>query len=493
MSIVDISVLTSISESFPYSILEGARFKKATVSSRVGGIPDLIESGENGYLFEPGDYMKLAEQILDLAGDSSKRMIMGQKIYDKASTYFSLDRMCRTQLGIYEKILEKHSRRQKTGKSFDVIISGYYGFKNVGDDAMLMAIIDNLRAYKPDINIVVLSKRPSETRSTYGVESIGRLSLYRIYRRMRKARLFIYGGGNLIQDNTSSRSLLYYLGTVWMAKKTGLKVMFYANGIGPLKNTANIKTAKKIINDVDVITIREMLSFDELKRLDVDKPVIELTADPALALKVKPAEEVDSLLVNEGVDKSGPLVGISVRKFPGRPKYRSEKYEKVIALTADYLQESYGVKPVFIPMQHDDLSVIDGVIAKMKTTGYVIRNRYSVAQTIGIIGRMEMVIGMRLHALIFAASQSIPIVGMVYDPKIEGFLKYVNQASAGSVKELDFNKLRDISDRVWNKRSLIKEKLQNDIAVLKERALRNASIAIELIENSNSKSKGRDI
>jgi glycosyltransferase involved in cell wall biosynthesis len=174
MSIVDISVLTSISESFPYSILEGARFKKATVSSRVGGIPDLIESGENGYLFEPGDYMKLAEQILDLAGDSSKRMIMGQKIYDKASTYFSLDRMCRTQLGIYEKILEKHSRRQKTGKSFDVIISGYYGFKNVGDDAMLMAIIDNLRAYKPDINIVVLSKRPSETRSTYGVESIGR-------------------------------------------------------------------------------------------------------------------------------------------------------------------------------------------------------------------------------------------------------------------------------------------------------------------------------
>jgi polysaccharide pyruvyl transferase WcaK-like protein len=261
----------------------------------------------------------------------------------------------------------------------------------------------------------------------------------------------------------------------------------------PLKNTANIKTAKKIINDVDVITIREMLSFDELKRLDVDKPVIELTADPALALKVKPAEEVDSLLVNEGVDKSGPLVGISVRKFPGRPKYRSEKYEKVIALTADYLQESYGVKPVFIPMQHDDLSVIDGVIAKMKTTGYVIRNRYSVAQTIGIIGRMEMVIGMRLHALIFAASQSIPIVGMVYDPKIEGFLKYVNQASAGSVKELDFNKLRDISDRVWNKRSLIKEKLQNDIAVLKERALRNASIAIELIENSNSKSKGRDI
>jgi len=493
MSIVDISVLTSISESFPYSILEGARFKKATVSSCVGGIPDLIESGVNGYLFDPGDYKKLAEHILDLAGDSNKRMIMGQKIYEKASTYFSLDRMCKTQLGIYEKILEKHSRRQKASKSFDVIISGYYGFKNVGDDAMLMAIIDNLRAFKPDINIVVLSKRPSETKSTYGVDSVGRLSLCSIYRRMKKAKLFIYGGGNLIQDNTSSRSLLYYLGTVWMAKKTGLKVMFYANGIGPLKNPANIKTAKKIINEVDVITIREMLSFDELKRLGVNRPFIELTADPALALDLKPVEEVDSLLVNEGVDKSGPLVGISVRKFPGRPKYRSEKYEEVIALTADYLQEKYGVKPVFIPMQYDDLSVIDGVIAKMKTKGYVIRNRYSVAQTIGIIGKMEMVIGMRLHALIFAAGQSIPIVGLVYDPKIEGFLEYVNQASAGSVKELDFYRLRDISERVWNNRNEIREKLKDDVAMLKERALRNASIAIDLIENNRPISKGSDV
>ncbi len=97
MSIVDISVLTSISESFAYSILEGARFKKATISTCVGGIPDLIESGENGYLFNPGDYNKLAEYILELASNKEKRDLMGEKIYEKAKKDFSLENMCKTQ------------------------------------------------------------------------------------------------------------------------------------------------------------------------------------------------------------------------------------------------------------------------------------------------------------------------------------------------------------------------------------------------------------
>jgi polysaccharide pyruvyl transferase CsaB len=483
MSIVDISVLTSISESFPYSILEGAKFKKATVSSKVGGIPDLIESGSNGYLFDPGDYHKLAEYILELAADSDKRKLMGERIFEKASSQFSLDKMCQTQLGIYRNILERYTWQKQSFAGYDAIISGYYGFKNIGDDAMLMAIINNLRRYKPDIRMIVLSKEPSEVRSTYGVDSISRLNIIRIIKAMKRARLFIYGGGNLIQDNTSSRSLLYYLGTVWFAKKMGLKVMFYANGIGPLNNPSNIKIAKKVINEVDVITIREKLSLDELNHLNITEPVIELTADPALSIEVKPADEIDKLLFNEGVEAPGPYIGFSVRKFPGRPKFRSESYEEAVALTADYLQQNYGVKPVFIPMQYHDLSIIDNVVGRMKTTGYVIRNRYSVAQTIAIINKMEMVVGMRLHALIFAASQGIPIVGLVYDPKIEGFLQYINQASAGNVRELDFEKLKSVVEYVWNNRHSIKKQLISDVGLLKEKALKSAQIAVRLINN----------
>lgn len=481
MSIVDISVLTSISESFPYSILEGARFKKATVSSNVGGIPDLIENGKNGYLFKPGDSNKLAEHLLELAADSNKRRIMGEKIYEKACSQFSLEKMCQTQLNIYRDILQRYTLRRQSTAGYDVIISGYYGFKNIGDDAMLMAIINNLRMYKPDIKMMVLSKEPSEVKSTHGVESISRLNVVRIFKAMKRAKLFIYGGGNLIQDNTSSRSLVYYLSTVWLAKKMGLKIMFYANGIGPLENPTNIKMAQRVINEVDVITIREKLSLDELKRLNISRPLIELAADPALAIEIKDVEEVDKLLFNEGVSGSGPFVGFSVRKLPGRPKHKTDEYEKAIASTADYLQKRYGIKPVFIPMQYNDLSIIKNVINRMETKGYVIKNRYSVAQTIGIISRMEMVVGMRLHALIFAASLGIPIVGMVYDPKIEGFLQYVNQASAGNVRELDFEKLKTVTEKVWNNRHEIRKHLKSEIKQLKERALKSAKIAVDLI------------
>ncbi|MCX7921001.1 MAG: glycosyltransferase family 4 protein [Clostridia bacterium] len=107
MSCIDINVLASLSESFPYVILEGTRLKKATISSDVGGISDLIESGVNGYLFDVGDHTKLAQYILDLAEDSKKRREMGEKLYEKARSHFSLESMCKTQLNIYKTILDR--------------------------------------------------------------------------------------------------------------------------------------------------------------------------------------------------------------------------------------------------------------------------------------------------------------------------------------------------------------------------------------------------
>lgn len=105
MSVVDVPVLTSISESFSYTILESAMLKKTAVSSNVGGISDLIDHRENGFLFEPGDYERLAEYILKLIENGDLRKTMGQKLYEKAASTFSLDKMAKTQLEIYSKII----------------------------------------------------------------------------------------------------------------------------------------------------------------------------------------------------------------------------------------------------------------------------------------------------------------------------------------------------------------------------------------------------
>ena len=489
MGIVDISVLTSISESFAYSILEGARFSKATISTCVGGIPDLIESGENGYLFNPGDYKKLAEYILELADNKEKRDLMGEKIFQKAKRDFSLENMCKTQLDIYNRVLKRTEHTRKTKLSYDLVIAGYYGFNNIGDEALLMAIIQNLKLYIEDIKIIVLSNNPEETKLSYGVNAINRFNIIKIARAMRKSRMFMYGGGTLIQENTSTRSLIYYLGMIWIAKKAGIKVMLYANGIEPINKYINKKLTRNIINHVDIITLREQTSKTELQKLGINKPQIIVTADPAFTVNPCSVSEADRIFHEEGIGNEGPFIGFSVRKWEG---YRS--YVEVIARAADYVCRKYGAKPVFIPMQHpDDLKIIKLIVSKMEYNGYIIENKYSISQVMGITSKLDMLAGMRLHALIFAVSQCVPVVGLVYQPKVAWLLDYIEQpsASAGDVKILDFDNFKNVIDFVWENRFSIKKHFEQVTVKLQDKSIKNAQIAVSILESDGHLQKNK--
>jgi polysaccharide pyruvyl transferase WcaK-like protein len=269
---------------------------------------------------------------------------------------------------------------------------------------------------------------------------------------MKKSKVFINGGGSLIQDNTSTRSLIYYLAMIWLAKKQGMKVMIYANGIGPLNKERNRKLTKKVVDRVDVITLRENLSYNELKNLEINKPEIMITADPALTLEPESDAHINQLFLKEGIDPHQQFIGISVRKWVDH-----EKYETVIA---------------------------DNIISKMKHKSCVIRKKPSVSEMLGIIAKTQMLIGMRLHALIFAASLKIPIVGMVYEPKVEGFMQYIDQVSAGKINSLEPESLKRLIDEVWNNRDSIKDNLDKNIAFLKDKSFENARIAMDLIDGT---------
>lgn len=361
---------------------------------------------------------------------------------------------------------------------YDVMISGYYGFGNSGDDAILLAIIDNLRNIKKDIRIVVLSKNPKDTSANYGVDSIDRFNLFEVVRTMRQTKLFLNGGGNLIQDVTSTRSLMYYLSTIHLAKRMGLKIMLYANGIGPVSRHSNRYFTSKAINLVDVITLREEASSLELEALGIKKPEIIVTADPALGLKPVDSGEIENIFSKEGISADCTLVGFSIRKWAGY-----DVYSQIIAQTADYLEEKYNAKSVFIPLHFpSDLSVAEDIASKMKHDPFIIRNSYGVGKTLGIIKKLDMVLGMRLHALIYAVSLSVPTIGLIYDPKVQGFLEYVKQPSGGNVADLDLESLKKLIDEVWNKKDEIKQQLEEGNKLLKQKAFENAEIAIRLLE-----------
>jgi len=360
---------------------------------------------------------------------------------------------------------------------YDIMISGYYGFNNSGDDAILLAIIDNLRNVKKDIRIVVLSKNPKDTTANYGVDSIDRFNLFEVMRAMKQTRLFLNGGGNLIQDVTSTRSLIYYLTTIYLAKRMGLKVMLYANGIGPVSKRFNRYFTSKIINLVDIITLREEASSLELSALGIKKPEVIVTADPALSLLPADSDEVAKIFSKEGIPTNCPLIGFSIRKWAGY-----DSYSRIIAQAADYLEEKYNAKSVFIPLHFpSDLSVAEDIASKMKHTPFILRNRYGIDKTLGIIKKLDLILGMRLHALIYAVSLSVPAIGLIYDPKVQGFLEYVKQPSGGNVANLELEKLKKLIEEVWSKKDEIKKLLDENNKLLKEKAYENAVIAVELL------------
>ena len=442
-SALDVNALTSLSETFPYALTEGARFHLATVATAVGGIPYLIDQDVNGYLFTPGDWQTLGRYLAALGNDDALRHEMGEKLYEKASSKFSIQSTVDTQLHIYEEIIRRHNRPKRDRDG--VVICGAYGRGNAGDDAILEAILQEMRSIDPDMPITVLTKDPKATRLTYRVRTAGRMDVGTWKKAMRHAGLYINGGGSLIQDVTSRRSLWFYLHNIQAAHKAGCKVQMYGCGIGPVLREQHRKLAARVLNaSVDVITLREPDSLKELQSMGVTKPEILLTADPALTLPAASEDEIDSVLLRAGIPPHGKYLCFALRNWKG-----FEDKAPLFAQAAKYAYETYGLTPVFAAVEKH----LDPVAGRLAATGldiphYFLDDAGSAGTIIGALSRMQAVVSMRLHALIFAAGQGIPLAGVVYDPKVSAFLRYIGQENFLDLDALTADALKAMIDRM---------------------------------------------
>lgn len=442
-SALDINALTSLSETFPYALTEGARFHLATVATAVGGIPYLIDQEVNGFLIQPGDWEALGRHFAALGQDDTLRHDMGERLYEKASTHFSIQRTVDTQLTIYHEILRRQNRPK--AKRDGVVICGAYGRGNAGDDAILEAILQEMRDIDPDMPVMVLSKDPKSTRLTYRVPAVSRTDFPAWLWAMRRSKLYINGGGSLIQDVTSRRSLWFYLMNIWAAKWSGCKVQMYGCGIGPVTRENHRKLAAAVLNrSVDVITLREPDSQDELRSMGVTKPQILLTADPALTLRRARDDETDSVLLSAGIPPQGEYICFALRFWDG---FREKA--PLFGAAARYAYETYGLTPVFVSIERN-LDPGAGRLAAKKLDGiphYFLDDAGRAGTIIGALSRMKIVVSMRLHALIFAAGQGIPLAGVVYDPKVSAFLRYIGQEIFTGLDALTEENLNAMVDR----------------------------------------------
>ena len=436
---LDINTLTSLSETFPYALTEGARQRKATVSSRVGGVPKLIDHGVNGFLFEPGDAEALGKHLVRLAADKALRDRFADALYDKVARDFSLEATVRTQLGIYEAVLRRFARRAE--KRPFVTVCGAYGRGNAGDEAILKSILQELREQDADVPVCVVSRNPKETRLTHRVRAIHTFDLPAFNRMSRRSFLYLNGGGSLIQDVTSRRSLWFYLYTLRRAHRQGIPVVMYGCGIGPVLRKADRRMAGRVISRcADVITLRENDSLAELEALGVSGPEILLTADPSLTLRQHDEAMTEGVLRAAGLDPAGArYVGFLLRPWPGFEKKAPE-----FARTADELSRQ-GLTPVFLSIDRSlDGPAASLVLRQMKEKALQLNGDFTGEELSDLLSCMETVVSMRLHGLIFAAGRGTPLVGVVYDPKVRAFLRYIGQDRAIDLRYVTAEKLIDL-------------------------------------------------
>ncbi|MGM9536884.1 MAG: polysaccharide pyruvyl transferase CsaB [Candidatus Onthomonas sp.] len=168
-----------------------------------------------------------------------------------------------------------------------ILISGYYGFDNLGDELLLTALLRELRQTAPESRIAVLSACPNATERRHSVEAVSRDRPGAVLRALSRCDLLISGGGSLLQDGTSSRSLWYYLGLLALAQGMGKRTMIYSQGAGPLLRPWNRALTRRVLSKATAITLRDQASRETLEGLGLKRPML-VTADPVLSLPIWP-------------------------------------------------------------------------------------------------------------------------------------------------------------------------------------------------------------
>lgn len=288
-----------------------------------------------------------------------------------------------------------------------------------------------------------MSRNKEETRLSNKTNSIYIFNIWRFLRSLRRSRIFINGGGSLIQDVTSSRSLYFYLFTLQAAKWCGCRIIMYGCGIGPIKSAANRRVAGHVLNHTaQIITLRDSVSRQALREMQVNRPRIMLSADPTITIRAAAADAVARAFAREGVPAEIKKIGFCLRNWP------SFNTAKPIAEAAAYAYEKYGLTPVFMALELPrDIAAAELALPYMTVPYYTCRLRHDVEDLIGMLGSMDVVVAMRLHALIFSTIGGAPVVGVSYDVKVDSFIKEIGSDTCLSLENLETEALKRNIDK----------------------------------------------
>lgn len=281
-----------------------------------------------------------------------------------------------------------------------VILCGYYGMGNGGDEALLASLLQML---PPQVEPVVLSGDPAQTAQCYGVQAYPRKSLVGLWSAFQEAQGFVWGGGSLMQDATSAVNPLYYGGLMLWAQLRGLKTVAWAQGIGPLRRGWARRLTYKTLHQCTGVTVRDRASAAQAANWGVRA---WLSPDPVWALSSTPVPGL--------ADFPAPRVAVALRSHPWLTPARLTQFSEALS----NFQRATGVSILLVPFQPSKDRAVAEAIAPYLQGPHQILSLTDPRQLKGVFRGVEMAIAMRLHALIMAAAEGCRCFALSYDPKV---------------------------------------------------------------------------
>lgn len=320
-------------------------------------------------------------------------------------------------------------------------VLGCIGEHNAGDEALFLSSVQQLRARWLDARFVAFSNSVEHTRSTYGVEAVSALSLLSLKTIIPAVRqgvirdaiatiarcdCLVICGGELIRTDFGMRATMSIFDRILIARLLGKPRIFLGVGAGGLDDPRQLRLMRFAAAGAPILA-RETESAQRLQNAGIGLP--EPTCDMALLLE--PAQPGIEL-------PAGPWCAISLRDPATTKSCRNisigrDELVRRFATAADHVVEALGMTPVFLPfgLEPDDDRHIHREVRNCMRHGaraVLHESELPVDTLLGAVGRASLVLGMRLHACIFAMNQMVPVVGIAYDDKVRKQFEYFDIA-----------------------------------------------------------------
>lgn len=310
-----------------------------------------------------------------------------------------------------------------------ILLYGFYGAKNLGDELILKSIAQNIRNRRPEYKVVAASQNPLYTMQTHGISAISRLSLNEIHEAVVRSDHIILGGGGLWHDYTFERSggilgvfnkpeisIFGYGRPLIIANMYQVPASVHGMGVGPLANQSARRAIRYIAKDLEHINVRDQYSKELL--IECGLSGIRTSPDVVYALdmpKIKDGAEPSYILVN-------------LRKWPTLDEKKLEK----LAEYCNALSAKHGYKILLIPIQsgnsHDE-SVLRSFQHYLKTPSEIFNDEINLTSIVEVLNQAAIVISMRLHFCLLAHRNNVPCIGLSYDEKVEKHFKEIGSRS----------------------------------------------------------------